>query len=146
MENWFTIDCVDTDTYIISEYNHWEETHCYLLNGSEQSLLIDTGLGIGNILDEVVKLTNNKVVAVATHVHWDHIGGHKYFSEFYAHENEVHWLNGSFPLSLEQIKKMVSDCPNLPKSWRLGDYTLFQGTPTKILKDKDVINIGNRTL
>ena len=26
MDNWFTIDEVDTNTYIISEYRHWEET------------------------------------------------------------------------------------------------------------------------
>ena len=45
MDDWFTIDEVDKGTYIISEYRHWEETHCYLLNGSQYSLLIDTGLG-----------------------------------------------------------------------------------------------------
>ena len=49
MDNWFTIDKIDVDTYIISEYRHWEETHCYLLNGNIRSLLIDTGLGISNI-------------------------------------------------------------------------------------------------
>ncbi len=44
MDNWFTIDRIDSETIIISEYRHWEETHCYLLNGKEKSLLIDTGL------------------------------------------------------------------------------------------------------
>jgi hypothetical protein len=44
MDNWFTIDKIDANTYIISEYRHWEETHCYLLNGNTRSLLIDTGL------------------------------------------------------------------------------------------------------
>lgn len=34
MENWFTLDQIDTYTHIISEYRHWEETHCYLLEGS----------------------------------------------------------------------------------------------------------------
>ena len=29
MNNWFTIDQIDETTYIISEYRHWEETHCY---------------------------------------------------------------------------------------------------------------------
>jgi len=51
------------------EYRHWEETHC-----SERELLIDTGLGICNIYDEVRKLTDKPVTAVATHIHWDHIG------------------------------------------------------------------------
>ena len=55
--NWFTIDQIDQDSYIISEYRHWEETHCYLLNGSKRSLLIDTGLGIENIYDVVQTLT-----------------------------------------------------------------------------------------
>ena len=45
MKDWFTIDTIDENTCIISEYRHWEETHCYLLNGTERSLLIDTGLG-----------------------------------------------------------------------------------------------------
>ena len=49
MKKWFTIDTIDEDTYCISEYRHWEDTHCYLLNGSEGSLLIDTGLGICDI-------------------------------------------------------------------------------------------------
>ena len=49
MDNWFTIDKIDDETIIISKYRHWEETHCYLLNGKEKSLLIDTGLGIAYI-------------------------------------------------------------------------------------------------
>ncbi len=64
MDNWFTIDKIDENTYIISEYRHWEETHCYLLNGNTRSLLIDTGLGISNIYEEVLKLTDKPIMAV----------------------------------------------------------------------------------
>ena len=71
MKDWFTIDKIDEQTYIISEYRHPEETHCYLLIGSERCLLIDTGLGICNIYEQVRKLTNKPVTAVATHIHWD---------------------------------------------------------------------------
>lgn len=74
--DWFTLDRVDTSTYIISEYRHWEETHCYLLLGEERALLIDTGLGICDIGQLVRGLTNRPVTTVATHIHWDHIGGH----------------------------------------------------------------------
>ena len=28
MDNWFTIEQIDRDTFSISEYKHWEETHC----------------------------------------------------------------------------------------------------------------------
>ena len=33
MDNWFTIEQIDRDTFSISEYKHWEETHCYLYVG-----------------------------------------------------------------------------------------------------------------
>jgi glyoxylase-like metal-dependent hydrolase (beta-lactamase superfamily II) len=146
MSDWFTIDHIDKDTHIISEYRHWEETHAYLLNGTNRSLLIDTGLGICNIYDEVIKLTDKPVTAVATHVHWDHIGGHKYFLDFYAHEDELNWLSREFPLTMEQIKGMVVDRCDLPEGYNVDNYEFFQGTPTRVLKDKDVINIGGRIL
>ena len=115
---------------MISEYRHWEETHCYLLNGSERSLLIDTGLGICNIHDEVIKLTDQHVTAVATHIHWDHIGGHKYFPDFYAHGEELDWLSGAFPLSIDTIRNMVIDRCELPENYDVGTYEFVQGTPT----------------
>lgn len=135
MDNWFTIEQIDKDSWIISEYRHWEETHCYLLNGSERSLLIDTGLGICNIFNEVIKLTNKPVTAVATHIHWDHIGGHQYFPDFYAHKEELNWLAGEFPLSIETIKNMVVDRCNLPENYDRNTYTFFQGIPTNNLSE-----------
>lgn len=146
MNNWFTIDRIDSDTYIISEYRHWEETHCYLLNGTKRSLLIDTGLGICNISDEVKKLTDKPVTAVATHIHWDHIGGHKYFPDFYAHSEELNWLNGEFPLTIETIREMVVDRCDLPTGYDVNTYEFFQGTPTKVLTDNNVIDIGGRSI
>ena len=146
MNNWFTIDKADKDTYIVSEYRHWEETHCYLLNGTERSLLIDTGLGICNISEVIKQLTGNPVIAIATHIHWDHIGGHKYYPDFYAHEAELEWLNGGFPLPLEKIKAYVVDRCNLPDGYDVNTYEIFQGTPTKVLHGGEIIDIGGRSI
>ena len=146
MQPWFTIDQINKDTYILSEYRHWEETHSYLLIGTQKALLIDTGLGIGNIQDEVRKLTHKPVTAVATHIHWDHIGGHRYFPDFYAHGEELNWLNGEFPLTLDQIKEMVLDRCDPPNDFDVDNYEFFQGTPTRVLKDNDTIDLGGRVL
>lgn len=146
MSDWFTIDSIDKDTYIISEYRHWEETHCYLLNGSERSLLIDTGLNICDISEEVKRLTDKPVTAVATHIHWDHIGGHKYYPDFYANEAELDWLAGGFPLTIETVRSMVADRCDLPEGYDLSSYELFQGTPSRILRDGDIVDIGSRVI
>lgn len=146
MNDWFTIDKIDENTYIISEYRHWEETHCYLLNGKSKSLLIDTGLGICNIYDEVIKLTDKPVIAVATHIHWDHIGGHKYFPDFYVHQEELGWLKGEFPLSADTVREMVVDRCELPENFDVSNYNMFQGVPTRVLRDRDTIDIGGRII
>ena len=146
MKDWFTIDQVDESTYIISEYHHWEETHCYLLIGSERALLIDTGLGVCNIYEQVRRLTDKPVTAVATHIHWDHIGGHKYFPEFYAHEAELDWLNGKFSLPLQAVKNMVADRCELPEDFCINGYAIFQGKPGRLLDDGDTIDLGGRTI
>lgn len=146
MDDWFTLERIDEDTDILSEYRHWEETHCYLLRGRERSLLIDTGLGICDIRQAVDRLTDRPVAAVATHIHWDHIGGHRYFPEFYAHEAELNWLSGGFPLSVEAVRAMVADRCCLPEDFDVSRYTLFQGHPARVLRDGDRIELGGRTL
>lgn len=143
--NWFTIERVDEDTCVISEYRHWKETHCYLLKGSERALLIDTGLGIGDISAPVRELTNLPVAAVATHNHWDHIGGHGYFRDIYAHGAEAGWLRGDFPLDVESVRELLKDS-RLPEDFDVDSYELFRGEPTRILHHGEVIDLGGRTI
>lgn len=146
MKDWFTIDQIDESTWCISEYRHWEETHCYLLNGRSRSLLIDTGLGIADISKPVGRLADRPVTAVATHIHWDHIGGHRYFPEFYAHEAELDWLNGGFPLPIGTVREMVLDRCDPPEGFDVSRYQLFQGQPARLLADHDTIDLGGRVI
>ena len=68
MSSWFTTEIIDKDTFAISEYRHWEETHCYLLCGTKKAILIDTGLGVANIKKVVDSLTSLPVTAI-THIY-----------------------------------------------------------------------------
>ena len=111
MDNWFTIEQIDRDTFSISEYKHWEETHCYLLCGEKYAILIDTGLGVSNIRTIVDSLTKLPVMTVTTHVHWDHIGGHKYFDNIAVHEAEKDWLSVRFPIPLQVVKNNLTRLP-----------------------------------
>jgi glyoxylase-like metal-dependent hydrolase (beta-lactamase superfamily II) len=66
MADWFTVEKIDNDTFVISEYKHWEETHCYLLRGDKQAVLIDTGLGVDNIKNVVDRLTTLPILVLTT--------------------------------------------------------------------------------
>ena len=146
MKNWFLTKKIDSNTFVISEPGHWEETNCYLLVGTEKALLIDTGLGISDISKEVLKITDKPVIAVPTHVHWDHIGGLWNFHEFYVHELEKDWIDGKFPLSIDFVRKMLVKDSSLTDTIKSDNYAIFQGEPSGLLSDDDVIDLGNRKI
>ena len=147
MKNWFSVEKIDDDTFVISEYKHWEETHCYLLIGTKFAILIDTGLGVANIKSVVENITSLPILVITTHIHWDHIGGHKYFNDIAVHENELEWISKEFPIPLQVVKKNLTLEPcDFPTDFNIDDYNIFQGIPTHIMHDGDIIDLGTRKL
>lgn len=145
MNDWFTVEPIDGGTFAISEYGHWEEPHCYLLCGTERALLIDTGLGVADIKAVTDRLTPLPITVAATHVHWDHIGGHRHFQEIAVHEAERDWLSVRFPIPLEAVRRNLTAKPcRFPDGFALEGYRIFQGRPTSILRDGDCLDLGNR--
>ena len=59
-------------TWLISDYYL---DNYYLAVGDKKAALIDTGCGIGNVLDEVREITDLPVEVLLTHGHLDHCGG-----------------------------------------------------------------------
>lgn len=146
--SWFTVEEIDSTTYAISEYGHWEKVHSYLLIGTNQAVLIDTGLGISNIKTITDQLTKLPIIVITTHVHWDHIGSHGEFTTIYVHENDSKWLTYGLPLPLIQIRKDVSRdiTVPLPIDFDMNNYIPYTGEPTKELKGGEIIDFGNRFL
>lgn len=145
MQNdWFTVENIDQDTFSISEYKHWEEPHCYLVCGKKRAILIDTGLGVSNIRNIVDRLTKLPVMAVTTHAHWDHIGGHSCFDAIAVHEKEKDWLSVRFPIPLSVVKKNLMRFPcDFPEDFDINAYQIFHGTPERLLHDGDFLDLGD---
>ncbi|MDE6586057.1 MAG: MBL fold metallo-hydrolase [Clostridia bacterium] len=147
MDNdWFTVERIDENTFAISEYKHREEMHSYLLIGMEKALLIDTGLGVANIKSVIDALTKLPIIVATTHIHWDHIGGHKYFDNIAVYECEKQWFT-DFPLPLEVVKANLQDTNcNFPKNFDINNYTIFQANPQFLLHENEIINLGGRRI
>lgn len=64
--------------------------NCYLLAGEARALLIDTGMGFGNLRATVQSLTSLPVDVVLTHRHCDHAGGIGWFDEYAVHADDLH--------------------------------------------------------
>ena len=147
MDNWFSVSKIDDNTFAINEDKHWEETHCYLLCGVKNALLIDTGLGVANIKKVVDSLTLLPVLVVTTHIHWDHIGGHKYFENIAVHEAEKDWLSIKFPIPLQAVKNNLVCKPcDFPLDFSIDSYQLPKISPQQILHDGDCLDLGERKI
>lgn len=148
-DRWFTIEHIDEGTYAISEYGHWEKVHSFLLIGETRAALIDTGLGIDNMRRITDQLTQLPIMVLTTHVHADHIGSHGEYEEIYVHEADSDWLiHGIKGLTLDQIRRDMSRDITLPipASFDPTTYQPYQGQPTGLLFDGEIVDLGGREL
>jgi glyoxylase-like metal-dependent hydrolase (beta-lactamase superfamily II) len=60
----------------------------YLIEGTDSTLVIDAGYGIGDLKGYIETLTDRPLIMVNTHGHGDHNGADYLFSKVYAHEKD----------------------------------------------------------
>lgn len=89
-------------TWCLSEFRL---VNAFLVEGDEKAALIDTGCGIGNLLDVVRELTDKPLMVLITHGHFDHDGGVKQFSgvPVYLHNAD----GAAMHQTLETMQKMM---------------------------------------
>ena len=67
-----------------------ENVFCYLIEGTDKAMLIDTGFGYGNLREAVRSVTDKPLVIINTHGHCDHVGGNGQFEEScFIHEQDL---------------------------------------------------------
>ena len=83
-EPWFDVYKIPGDTYVFFEPGQDQEVMSFLIVGTEKAILLDTGMGIGNLrnaVEDVLALPENShikigenFIMVNTHTHTDHRG------------------------------------------------------------------------
>lgn len=86
---WFRVRRAGPGIVIIEEPHHDERVKSYLIEGEDRALLLDTGMGAGDLRRLVAGLTDRPVFVVNSHAHWDHIGGDRQFEEIWIHGAEA---------------------------------------------------------
>ena len=79
--NGFTVQLVADGVYAIDEFGI---ALMYLIIGKTQALLLDTGVGAGNVHAVVKELTDLPCMVVNSHHHYDHAGGNVWFDTYVA--------------------------------------------------------------
>lgn len=151
---WHTVTQIAEDVYRISEPIGVVEprfgvstVNMYLVIGQEQAALIDTGMGIGNVLDEIRKITALPCMALNTHFHWDHTGANARFSHRAIHESEADLVAQEPDVSdLRQLMQSPTVRAVLPAGFDPAEYRIMPQPATRTLCDNDVIDMDSHKL
>ena len=90
-DRWFERSVVDDSITLLWEPHVIALMRCNIwhVRGRDRDLVVDTGMGLMSLSDELSDLVDKDVTAVATHGHDDHIGGHHESDDVAAHPREA---------------------------------------------------------
>ncbi len=125
----------------------WLRCNMWYVEGREYDLLIDSGMGLRPLKKEISILAKRPVTCIATHAHFDHIGGQHEFETRLGHASEA-------PIHALPTQANTADWGPFIRAETFSaqpyeefDYRTYQITPaplTGYLDEGDVIDLGNR--
>lgn len=150
-DRWFATRKLDDSLYCINEVHYWEwnRANIWLIKGRDCDLLVDTGLGVASLREHIASLVNKPLLAVASHIHFDHAGGIHEFDDVAIHAAEAIALRqGDAYTALctpEQGWVLDEHFEQLPYAgFEAAQYSFRAAQPTRILQEGDIIDLGDR--
>lgn len=135
------------DVHAILEPRHFEEVISYLIVGQEGAVLVDTGMGIGNIHELVCGMTEKPITVVNSHYHWDHIGDNHRFNRIAIHAAEAHHLRREPPHELlREAMRPENFWGSSPQGFDPAAYRIAPSKAGRLLEEGDVLELGGRRL
>jgi hydroxyacylglutathione hydrolase len=117
----------------------------YLAIGSRKAMLVDTGMGVGDLAEEVKKLTALQLVVVNTHGHPDHAGGSPNFAGVWLHPQDLDIMHAmcTDAYRLEDMKAFLGEQSPAYQRMVIGMVKYHQ-VKMEALKSNQVLDLGDR--
>ena len=118
------------------------------LRGRDRDLLLDSGMGVVPLRQQVALLAERPILVVASHSHFDHIGAHHEFAD-----RAIHRLEAGILAEPDRVRTLASlyvkddiFSRRPPDPYDSNAYALQAAPATQLLSEGDVIDLGNRRL
>ena len=162
-DKWYERKAITNDLTLVFEPHVHPFLRCNIwhLKGRDKDLLIDTGLGVSSLRDEIADLIDKPITALATHIHYDHVGCLHEFDERLMHASEAPRMTSYKEFSWLRATDFLGDYQAALQDDDFEDYLInaapapgfdpdcYQVTSTSVtrtLAEGDVIDLGNRHL
>ena len=160
---WFVVERVDDAITLVSEPHVHPLLRCNVwhVRGRKGDLVIDTSLGLRPLRHLVERELDHDLLAIATHVHADHVGGMHEFEARAIHSSEAEQLAAEGTVTLDSTRYGPHVLqPYLDAGYDVPDLLIDAvpegGLPsgmlprapapaTLLLEDGDVVDLGDRT-
>lgn len=155
-ENYYTISSEGEGIYRIFSP---EGVYMDLFTGSRQALLLDTGLGFGDLKKTISSITKLPLTVVNTHGHYDHSNGNTQFLDCSVYMHPADWEVYDYYCRPENRKHILECAKHTKKGWNSNEYinivpedlkeeAYIHGTPVRLcpLKEGMTFDLGGITL
>ncbi|MBK5354501.1 MBL fold metallo-hydrolase [Pseudomonas sp. TH41] len=150
-DDWYERQQVGKDLTCLSEphVHRYFAANFFHLRGRDADLVIDFGMGLRPLRPCLDLEVNKPVIAVATHIHADHVGGFHEFETRLGHAAE----EAAFARMADQdtladvfrgLSGAVSQAPCL--SWSPEHHHIRPAPLTQTVDEGDVIDLGDKRL
>ncbi len=147
--DWYEVHPVGDGISLIRETHvaPWLRCNIWHVRGREHDLLIDSGMGLRPLKKEVSLISGRAVACIATHAHFDHIGGQHEFETRLGHRSEA-------GIHAAPTRDNAADWAPFIRAETFSalphdgfDYREYSVTPaplTGYLDEGDVVDLGDR--
>lgn len=147
-DSWYETTTVGDDITHIGEPHILAFYRCNIwhVRGRDRDMLVDSGMGVVSLREQVPLVTEKPCLAVASHTHFDHMAGHHEFEERAVHRDEAELM--AHPTRANTLadpyvtKEIFTKLP--PAPFNAAEYAVKAAPATRILDDGDIIDLGDR--
>jgi glyoxylase-like metal-dependent hydrolase (beta-lactamase superfamily II) len=147
-ESWYQTKSVgDGITWIWEPHiKPYYRCNIWHIRGRDRDLLIDSGMGVVSLREQVQLVAERPLLAVATHTHFDHVGAHHEFPERAVHLAEAHILVRPDRFNTVADDYVTDDIFTAlpPGEWEAARYDVKPAPATWLIDEGDRVDLGDR--
>lgn len=153
--DWFDVEAFGDGWYQILEGDPVLPCYMYALEAGGDAILVDTGLGIGDIEAVVRDAVGPDVRVLLTHSHWDHLGAGHRFERVSIHDSErrpdgvvaIDVLSDDYDERPGQfIQEWQESGHEFPDGFDPSEYHIEPIRGVEALDPDGVVHVGDREL